>query len=207
MRYKKYFRKSSIKKVAEGNLFLQEINRINPKTFLEIGIFQGVLAKNVCDLMFKNHGENFKYYGIDIFETDEIYKDEIAPSLKINNPLKKFYFKYIKKYNPYSIEAVQDLLNVYKNNIKLIKGNSNTALKDINLKNVDLIFIDGGHDYSTVKNDLNLSKKIISQNGTILCDDYNLTYAAGVKKAIDEFINENNCQYQIFLERFVKINL
>ena len=70
-----------------------------------------------------------------------------------------------------------------------------------------MIFIDGGHEYSTVKNDLNLSKKIISQNGTILCDDYNLTYAAGVKKAIDEFIKENNCQYQIFLERFVKINL
>ena len=207
MRYKKYFRKSSIKKIAEGNSFLKEINKINPKTFLEIGIFQGVTAKNVCDLMFKNHGENFKYYGIDIFETDEIYKDEIVPSLKINNPLKRFYFKYIKKYNPYSIEAVNDLLKVYKNNIKLIKGNSNTALKDINLKNIDLIFIDGGHDYSTIKNDLNLSKRIISQNGTILCDDYNLTYAAGVKKAIDEFIKENKCQYQIFLERFVKINL
>ena len=80
MRYKKYFRKSSIKKVAEGNLFLKEINKINPKTFLEIGIFQGVLARNVCDLMYKNHVTNFKYYGVDIFKTDEIYKNEIAPS-------------------------------------------------------------------------------------------------------------------------------
>ena len=87
MKYKKYFRKSSIKKIVEGNLFLEEINRINPKTFLEIGIFQGVLARNVCDLMYKNHGANFKYYGVDIFETDEIYKYEIAPSLIINNPL------------------------------------------------------------------------------------------------------------------------
>ena len=156
--------------------------------------------------MFNNHGLNFKYYGVDIFETDEIYKNEIAPSLKINNPLKRLYFKYIKKYNPYSIEAVEDLLKDYKNNIKLIKGNSNTALKDINIKNIDLIFIDGGHDYNTVKNDLNFSKKIISQNGTILCDDYNLTYAEGVKKAIDEFIKENSCKHEILLERFVKIN-
>ena len=70
--------------------------------------------------MFNNHGLNFKYYGVDIFETDEIYKNEIAPSLKINNPLKRLYFKYIKKYNPYSIEAVEDLLKDYKNNIKLI---------------------------------------------------------------------------------------
>ena len=207
MIYKKYFRKSSIKNVVEGKLFLEEINRINPKTFLEIGIFQGVLAKNVCDLMFKNHGSNFKYYGVDIFETDEIYKDEVTPSLKINNPLKRLYFKYIKKYNPYSLEAVEDLLQDYKNNIKLIKGNSNTALKDINIKNIDLIFIDGGHDYKTVKNDLNLCKKIVSQNGTILCDDYNLTYADGVKKAIDEFLKENNCKYKFLLDRFVKINL
>ena len=207
MKYKKYFRKSSIKKIVEGNLFLEEINRINPKTFLEIGIFQGVLARNVCDLMYKNHGTNFKYYGVDIFETDEIYKDEIAPSLKINNPLKKFYFKYIKRYNPYSIEAVQDLLKVYKNNIQLIKGNSNQLLKDIQINNIDLIFIDGGHDYTTVKNDLDQSKKIISKSGTILCDDYNLSYAEGVKKAIDEFIKENSCKYEILLERFVKINL
>ena len=139
MKYKKYFRKSSIKNITEGNLFLKEINKINPKTFFEIGIFQGVLAKNVCDLMFNNHGLNFKYYGVDIFETDEIYKNEIPPSLKINNPLKRLYFKYIKKYNPYSIEAVEDLLKDYKNNIKLIKGNSNTALKDTNIKNIDLI--------------------------------------------------------------------
>ena len=207
MKYKKYFRKSSIKKIAEGNLFLEEINRINPKTFLEIGIFQGVLARNVCDLMYKNHGINFKYYGVDIFETDEIYKNEIVPSLKINNPLKKFYFKYIKRYNPYSIEAVQDLLKVYKNNIQLIKGNSNQLLKDIQINNIDLIFIDGGHDYTTVKNDLDQSKKIISQSGTILCDDYYLSYAEGVKKAIDEFIKENSCKYEILLERFVKINL
>ena len=157
--------------------------------------------------MYKNHGTNFKYYGIDIFETDEIYKDEIAPSLKINNPLKKFYFKYIKRYNPYSMEAVQDLLKVYKNNIQLIKGNSNQLLKDIQINNIDLIFIDGGHDYNTVKNDLDQSKKIISRNGTILCDDYNLSYAEGVKKAIDEFIKENRCKYEILLERFVKINL
>ena len=70
-----------------------------------------------------------------------------------------------------------------------------------------MIFIDGGHDYKTVKNDLNLCKKIVSQNGTILCDDYNLTYADGVKKAIDEFLKENNCKYKFLLDRFVKINL
>ena len=68
-------------------------------------------------------------------------------------------------------------------------------------------FLDGGHDYSTVKNDLNQSKKIISQNGTILCDDYNLSYAPGVKKAIDEYVKINNFKCEILLNsRFAKIN-
>ena len=111
-------------------------------------------------------------------------------------------------YNNAFAITLYDALNLtYKNNIQLIKGNSNQLLKDIQINNIDLIFIDGGHDYSTVKNDLGQSKKIISQNGTILCDDYNLSYAEGVKKAIDEFIKENSCKYEILLERFVKINL
>ena len=118
-----------------------------------------------------------------------------------------FYFNYIKRQNPYSLEAVKDLLKKFKDNASLIKGNSNIILKKIDMSKIDYVFLDGGHDYQTVKNDLNLCKKIVSQNGTILCDDYNLTYADGVKKAIDEFLKENNCKYKFLLDRFVKINL
>ena len=72
------------------------------------------------------------------------------------NPItgQNFYFKYIKKQNPYSLEAVEDLLSKFKKNITLLKGNSNEVLKNIELEKVDFIFIDGGHEYNTVKNDL-----------------------------------------------------
>ena len=157
--------------------------------------------------MFANHGDNFNYIGIDIFDNSNAYDKEVVPSKTFNNPFKTFYFRYIKKQNPYSLIAVEDLLSKFKKNIKIIQGDTNKILHEINLKNIDFIFIDGGHDYKTVKNDLNLCKKIVSQNGTILCDDYNLTYADGVKKAIDEFLKENNCKYKFLLDRFVKINL
>ncbi len=205
MKYKKYFRKTSIKKKEIGNLFLEEIQKKNPKKFLEIGIFHGVTARNVCDLMYKNHGFEFQYIGIDIFDEGTEVKNEVAPSYKFNNPLKTIYFKYFKRLNPYSVEAVEDLLNKYNKNINIIKGNTNTVLKDLNLSDVDYIFIDGGHDYNTVKNDLEYSKKFLSKGGVILCDDYDLTYAPGVKKAIDEFVAVNNCKHQIILERFAKI--
>ena len=68
-----------------------------------------------------------------------------------------------------------------------------------------MFFLDGGHAYETVKNDLLYSKPVLDNNGTILCDDYNLSQAPGVKQAIDEFITENNLKSEIIFERFVKI--
>ena len=124
-----------------------------------------------------------------------------------NNPLKNFYFKYIKRQNPYSEIAVNDLLMKFKENIKIIKGDTNKILKELNLQNIEYIFIDGGHNYNTVKNDLFYSKKFISENGIILCDDYDLSYAPGVKQAIDEFVKENNCKFELILDRFAKIEL
>ena len=135
-----------------------------------------------------------------------IDENEIIPNTTFNNPIKHFYFKYIKRQNPYSLEAVSDLLNKFKNNIHLIKGNSNNLLKKMDMKKIDFVFLDGGHHYDTVMNDLNYSKDVILNNGTVYCDDYDLEYAPGVKKAIDEFVENNNFQKKILLNnRFALI--
>ncbi|MDA9745705.1 class I SAM-dependent methyltransferase [Candidatus Pelagibacter sp.] len=207
MKYKKYFRKTSLKQKNIGDLFLDIIQKKNPRTFLEIGVFHGVTARNVCELMFKNHGDDFNYIGIDIFDDSNAYDKEVVPSKTFNNPFKTFYFRYIKKQNPYSVIAVEDLLSKFKKNIKIIQGDTNQILHNINLKNVDFIFIDGGHDYETVKNDLEQSFKIINKNGTILCDDWNLSQALGVREAIKDFSKEKNINFEIVYERFAQFNL
>ena len=58
------------------------------------------------------------------------------------------------------------------------------------MSQIDYVFLDGGHAYETVKNDLYYSKPVLDNNGTILCDDYNLSQAPGVKQAIDEFVTQ-----------------
>ena len=205
MKYKKYFRKTSLKQKNIGIQFLDEIASKKPKNFLEIGVFHGVTARNVCELLYSIHGEDFKYIGLDLFgESIENY-DEIIPSTKFNNPLKKIYFKYVLQKDPYSIEAVSDLLKKFNKNVHLIKGNSNKLLKKIDMSKIDYVFLDGGHAYETVKNDLYYSKPVLDNNGTILCDDYNLSYAPGVKRAIDEFVFGNNFKSEIISERFAKI--
>ena len=207
MKYKKYFRKTSLKHKVDSTFFLNDVKKSKPKFFLEIGVFHGVTARNVCELLYQIHHDDFKYIGLDLFAENSENKSEIIPNTKFNNPLKKIYFKYIKKQNPYSLEAVKDLLKKFKNNVHLIKGNSKKILKEINMSKIDYVFLDGGHDYETVKNDLNNCIEVLKKNnGIIMCDDYNLPKAFGVKKAIDEFTKKNNFQCQILCNyRFAKI--
>ena len=206
MKYKKYFRKTSLKQRGVGELFLKEIAKKKPKTFLEVGVFHGVTARNVCELLYSIHGKEFRYIGLDLFDENDENKDEIIPNTKFSNPFKTFFFKYIKRQNPYSLEAVKDLLNKFKENIHLIKGNSNKILSKIEMKKIDYVFLDGGHEYKTVKNDLECCKEVILNNGVVLCDDYDLSYAPGVKIAIDEFIENNSFKSSIISDgRFAKI--
>ena len=205
LKYKKYFRKTSLKQENIGDQFLIEVASKKPKNFLEIGVFHGVTARNVCELLYNIHKDDFKYVGLDLFGESAENSEEIIPNTKFNNPLKKIYFKYVLKVDPYSLEAVKKLLKKFKNNIHLIQGNSNNILQKIDMSKIDYVFLDGGHAYNTVKNDLTNLFPVLENGGTILCDDYNLSYAPGIKKAIDEFVNNNNLKVKILFNRFAKI--
>jgi len=206
MKYKKYFRKTSLKQKGHGDFLLDEIRKEQPKIFLEIGVFHGVTARNICELLYLTHKNDFKYIGLDLFIENEENKNEVIPNNTFNNPLKKIYFRYIKKQNPYSLEDVRELLKKFEKNVHLIQGNSNKVLKKIDMGKIDYVFLDGGHEYNTVKNDLDNCIEVIKKGGTVLCDDYNLGSAPGVKKAIDEFVKKNELNVEILCEnRFAKI--
>jgi predicted O-methyltransferase YrrM len=207
MKYKKYYRKTSLKQKGVGEFFLNEVKKKKPKCFLEIGVFHGVTARNVCEMLFEINGNDFKYIGLDLFEESDENKNEVIPNTTFSsNPVKQFYYKYIKRQNPYSLESVEDLLRKFKNNIYLIKGNSNKVLKKIDMAKIDYVFLDGGHEYNTVLNDLNCCIEVINNNGTVLCDDYDLQQAPGVKKAIDDFVVKNGINCSIICNgRFAKI--
>ena len=206
MKYKKYFRKTSLKQKGHGDFLLDEVRKEQPKIFLEIGVFHGVTARNICELLYETHKNDFKYIGLDLFAENDENKNEVIPNNTFNNPLKRIYFKYIKKQNPYSLEAVKDLLKKFENNVHLIQGNSNNVLKKIDMGKIDYVFLDGGHEYNTVKNDLDNCIEVINKGGTVLCDDYNLGSAPGVKRAVDDFVKKNQLNVEILCEnRFAKI--
>ena len=207
IKFSKYWRKTSLKQKGVGDFFLKHIEQKKPKNFLEVGVFHGVVSRNVCELLYAIHGNDFQFIGIDLFSDNniEISNEEFNPQTKFSKPLKTIYYKYIIRLDPYSIQSVLKLLKKFRNNVSIIKGNSNKILKEINLDKIDYVFVDGGHKYETVKNDLQNLIQVVKNNGTILCDDYDLTYAPGVKKAINEYVSSNNFNLKILNSRFAEI--
>ena len=206
IKFKKYWRRSSFKNKKDGNFLLRHVEKTKPKNFLEIGVFHGVTSRNVCEILHLLHGNDFKFTGIDLFSNDnEISEDEYIPKTKFSNPLKTIYYRYIAKFDPYSLQSVLKLLKKFENKVNIIKGNSNKVLKEINLDKIDYVFLDGGHKYETVKHDLENLTQVIHNDGIILCDDYNLPYAPGIKKAIDEYVLSKNYNLRILNLRFAEI--
>ena len=208
IKFKKYWRKTSLKNKKDADFLLKHIEKAKPKNFLEIGVFHGVTSRNVCEILHLLHGNDFKFTGIDLFLSEKdgtLLKDEHLPTTTFSNPLKTIYYRFIIKSNPYNLELVNKLLRKFKKNVNIIKGNSNEVLKEIDLDGIDYVFLDGGHKYETVRNDLENLTQIVNNNGIILCDDYDLSYAPGIKKAIEEYVISKNYNLKILNSRFAEI--
>ena len=113
----------------------------------------------------------------------------------------EIFLYLINEHKPNSVEGVLHLLRKYKNNVELYAGYSHNILKRFDLSIVDFCFLDGGHTYETVKNDLAIILSKIKKKSIILIDDYNQSNY-GVKKAVDEI--KNNYYYEL-LDRFILI--
>ena len=80
MKFKYYLRKSSFKKdIASASLLLDQINLYKPKNFLEVGVFQGVTSRNVCEKLYEINKDNLREQSIwidSILEINELIKKD-----------------------------------------------------------------------------------------------------------------------------------
>ena len=155
---------------------------------MEVGVYQGVTSRNICELLNKINLGNFKYIGIDIFDLQLDIEEFTTKHERISNPFKWIYFNFINKHKPDSFLGVKKFLDKFKKNVELHKGFSDNILPILDLKKVDFCFLDGGHSYKTVRNDLTILVSKMKKNSVIICDDYDQD-GYGVKKAVDELLN------------------
>ena len=206
-KYKEYWRKAGLKKYF-GQIFIDLVKERKPQNFLEIGVFTGVTARNVCELLSLINNGKFYYLGIDLFEDfEDAISTEVVPEFLIkkqnfSNPLKSLVYNFLLREKLNSLESVSKFLKKFGKNIELKKGNSLDILKKIDLKIFDMIFVDGGHSYETVKFELSIILKNVNDNCLVICDDYIHAEAIGVKKAIDESVREELYNFKVVANRF-----
>jgi predicted O-methyltransferase YrrM len=211
IKFKKYWRKAGLNE-EWGNLLLEIISEKKPKHFLEVGVFCGVTARNICELLNNIHDGDFSYTGFDLFgEKIDQQLNEAEPEYiknqKFSNPFKHIYYNLLLKENLNSIESNHKFLKKFKKNINLVKGNTNKTLKQADISKIDFAFIDGGHSYETTYNDLSvLYSSMKNRSKTIVCDDYiDATYITEVKKAVDDFVKEKHLTLDITKGKFALI--
>ena len=211
-KFKKYWRKTGLN-LKWGNKLVEIVKQKKPSHFLEIGVFCGVTSRNICELLNLIHQGNFTYTGIDLFGDEIEDNNEVKPTYvthqKFSNPFKHIYYNLYLKENLNSLESVKNFLKRFENKVNLYKGNSNKVLKNLNIKNIDFAFIDGGHSYQTTFNDLEIVyQNMKGKKGTIICDDYqDASYITDVKKAIDDYVNRERLSLRIIEGKFAVIDI
>ncbi len=161
-------------------VFKPLIEEHKPRTFCEIGCHEGLTLKSLIPLS-KELKYKIDYVGYDAFEladrpTFEYPKNPITGEMEHNGKESASYDKINERCKKY---LENDLLNSYD----LIKGWTHDVLKGPLY--FDMVYIDGGHSYSTVKWDY----EQVKNSKIIIFDDTYPVKFPGVAKFIDELRN------------------
>lgn len=161
----------------------EQLLELLPKNSIgaEIGVFKGEFSRIILQIINPQ-----LFYLIDPWEGKIESGDKNGNNIEyidgnsyyINNIIKEFLFlpqiKILKHYS--------HIINSFPNNY------------------LDWIYIDGAHDYNTVKHDLTSSYPKIKQGGYIMGHDYTTNMFPGLVRAVDEFCLEYNLSIKYLTE-------
>lgn len=138
------------------------IRKHNCRKIMEIGVADGENAKSMVNVAIEKFpSEEVEYCGFDLFGG----------------------------YNDSRIKQVKQKLQKTGCKFELFKGDSIETLPEMveNLPKMDLIFIDGGHSYETVKSDWENSKSLMHSETAVFFHNYDFS---GPKKVVDNISRE-----------------
>jgi len=141
----------------------------------EVGVLNGEFSKELIETLNPS-----RIYMIDRFEGQCFSGDRDGNNGKIHD-LDKAYsnlMEYAKS----------------KPAVTLLKGDSSTLLGTLEPDSLDMVYLDGDHEYEGCKKDVIASYRLLKDGGWLMGHDYDINpakatnyYVFGVKKAIDEF--------------------
>jgi len=163
-------------------VFKPLIVKYKPKTFCEIGCHEGLTLKSLTPLT-KELKYKIEYIGYDAFEmaerpTFEYPKNPITGEMEHNGKESASYKTIKERCDKY---VKNELLESYE----LVKGWTHNSLNGPLI--FDMVYIDGGHSYSTVKWDY----EQVNGSKIIIFDDTYPVKFPGVAKFIEELRLQN----------------
>ena len=174
--------------------FINNTNNIsNIDLCLEIGCFEGLTSKYICDKLLSKNG---KLICVDPL-TDVYLNDNLSDTDKLNNEKEFDYFS--GQYERFTNNVGEYMKNGKINLIRDLSKNIYPSLiKEFSSK-IDLIYIDGDHRPESVYIDAVNSFELCRIGGHILFDDY-LWKDTGV--GIDKFLEEYKGKYELLIKKF-----
>lgn len=151
-------------------------NEDRPYHFVEIGSWKG---RSSCYMGVEilNSQKNIQFDCIDTWLGSEEHIDKNSPHyeklLEIKDGL---YSEFL-----HNIEPLKEIVNP----IRMSSVDASFRYKD---ESLDFVFIDGAHDYQSVKNDINHWYPKVKKGGYIAGDDFGWD---GVNKAVKEFFGND----------------
>lgn len=145
-------------------IILNEVDKSNLK-IAEIGVFKGRMTA-MWNVELINQNLKYDYYAIDHFKGSDEHEKGI---------------------DYYGI-TVDNLQNI-RDNIHLIQNDSNDEVKNFPNRYFDIVYIDGCHDYQSIKRDIKNWYPKVKVGGIICGDDYVGDWPDVMKVVNERFIN------------------
>ena len=146
----------------------------------EVGVLNGEFSKELIEILNPS-----RIYMIDRFEGNCFSGDRDGNNGAV-----------------YDLNAAHSSLVEYaKSNpaVTILKGDSSTLLGTLEADSLDMVYLDGDHEYGGCKKDVIASWRLLKAGGWLMGHDYATNpakalnnYVFGVKKAIDEFCRDYN---------------
>lgn len=135
------------------------VDEISARRLMEIGTWTGIRAASMLRTAREKIDQPIHYYGFDLFQQADNGKLAKEGSLAKKPP---------------SASSVQLKLNAIDGYSGLIMGDTKETLAGWSgyIKDIDFIFIDGGHSWETIDNDWEKSQAYAHPSTVFLLDDY-----------------------------------
>jgi SAM-dependent methyltransferase len=145
------------------------LNKTKAELAVEVGVREGYFSKFILD-----NTSVKKLYAIDPWERNAELGGTIDEILEKNLNNNVFFIRFflVKGYSPFAAEMFED-------------------------SSLDFVYIDGLHDYESVKADIAGFYRKVKTGGIIAGHDYHLGDWPGVYNSVNEFISENNLEINI----------